>query len=200
MKLTMLLLTGIGLILCMIAFIILVIIFIINDIKIRKRKVGNMKIDAQIEQYLDYIRKAVKTVSAYREMLERVRKTLQLEVLTHGETVIGNQILEIINAIDALLREEMFEMDARTKAIVIINSERVQALEDAGLMIVDRDEIDRLKKKINVVLHDFHQYVRGGKEICAFCLLNDDCEPGETLCGATFKGFTSRWLNEKDDL
>jgi len=136
----MLLLTGIGLILCMIAFIVLVIIFIINDIKEHKVKVGNMKIDKQIEQ-----------------------------------------------------------MDARTKAIDIITSERVQALEDAGLMIVEKDEIDRLKKKIDVVLQDFHQYVRGGKEICAFCLHDNECEPGETLCGATYKGFKSRWLNEEDE-
>jgi len=159
-----------------------------------------MRIDAQIEQYLDYIRKAVKTISAYREMLERVRKTLQLEVLTHGETVIGNQILEIINAIDALLREEMFEMDARTKAITIIPSEHVQALEDAGLMIVEKDEIDNLKKKLNAVAQDFYRYVQGGEEICVFCLHNDECEPGETLCGATYKGFKSRWLYEKEDL
>ena len=42
MKLIMLLLTGIGLILCMIAFIILVIIFIINDIKEHKVKVRDI--------------------------------------------------------------------------------------------------------------------------------------------------------------
>lgn len=41
MKLIMLL-TGIGLILCMIAFIVLVIIFIINDIKEHKAKVRNI--------------------------------------------------------------------------------------------------------------------------------------------------------------
>ena len=41
MKLIMIL-TGIGLILCMIAFIILVIIFIINDIKEHKAKVRNI--------------------------------------------------------------------------------------------------------------------------------------------------------------
>lgn len=53
MKLIMLLLTGIGLILCMIAFIVLVIIFIINDIKEHKVKVGNIKMDKQIEQYIE---------------------------------------------------------------------------------------------------------------------------------------------------
>ena len=66
-----------------------------------------MRIDAQIEQYLDYIRKAIKTVSAYREMLERARKTLQDAWEDDGSIVIGNQILETINAIDALLREDL---------------------------------------------------------------------------------------------
>jgi len=141
MKLTMLLLTGIGLILCMIAFIILVIIFIINDIKEHKVRMENLKMDKQIEQ-----------------------------------------------------------MDARAKVIDIITSERVQALEDAGLMIVEKDEIDRLKKKIDVVLQDFHHYAQGGKEICTFCLHDDKCEHSETLCGATCKSFKSRWLYEREDL
>ena len=134
-------------ILCMIAFIVLVIIFIINDIVIiinrnraykeHKAKVGNIKMDKQIKQ-----------------------------------------------------------MDVRTKAINIITSERDQALEDAGLMIVEKDEIDRLKKKIDVVLQDFHNCVQGGK-ICTFCLHDGKCKSRETLCGATCKGFKSRWLNEK---
>lgn len=94
----------------------------------------------------------------------------------------------------------MLKMDARTKAIGIITSGRVQALEDAGLMIVEKQEIDRLKKKLDAVLQDFYRYVQGGEEICAFCLHDHECEPGETLCGATYKGFKSRWLNEKEDL
>jgi len=39
-------------------------------------------------------------------MLEGVRKTLQDAWEDEGSTVIGNQILEIINAIDALLGGE----------------------------------------------------------------------------------------------
>ena len=74
-------------------------------------------------------------------------------------------------------------MDART------NCERVQALEQ---------EIDYLKMKVNAVAQDFYRYVQGGEEICVFCLHNDECEPGETLCGATYKGFKSRWLKEED--
>jgi len=122
MKSIMLLLTGIGLMLCMIAFVVLVVVFVVNDIKEHKVKMD-------------------------------------------------------------LLREEVFEMDART------NCERVQALEQ---------EIDNLKKKLNAVAQDFFRYVQGGEEICVFCLHNDECEPGETLCGATYKGFKSRWLKEED--
>jgi hypothetical protein len=92
----------------------------------------------------------------------------------------------------------MLEMDARAKAIGIITGGRVQALEDAGLMIVDKQEIDRLKEKLNTVLQDFYQYVQGGKEICAFCLHDYECEPGETICGATYRGFKWRGLSEKE--
>ena len=91
-------------------------------------------------------------------------------------------------------KRKMSEIDARTKAIGIISGGRVQALEDAGLMIVDKQEIDRLKEKLNAVLQDFYEYVQGGKEICAFCLHDYECEPGETICGATYKGFKWRGL------
>ena len=49
---------------------------------------------------------AAKTALAYREMLERARKTLQDTWDDDGSAVIGNQILETINAIDALLGGE----------------------------------------------------------------------------------------------
>lgn len=119
MKSVMLLLTGIGLILCMIAFIVLVVVSIVNDIE------------------------------------EHIAK------------------MEKYDSIDALLGEGMFEMDAR-------------------------QEIDRLEKKLDAVLKDFYEYVQGGKEICAFCLHDDECEPGETICGATYKGFEWRGLKEDD--
>jgi len=47
-----------------------------------------------------------RTALAYREMLERARKTLQDAWDDDGSAVIGNQILETINAIDALLGGE----------------------------------------------------------------------------------------------
>jgi hypothetical protein len=49
---------------------------------------------------------AAQTALAYREMLERARKTLQDAWDDDGSAVIGNQILETINAIDALLGGE----------------------------------------------------------------------------------------------
>ena len=56
--------------------------------------------------YQDCIREAAKTALAYREMLERARKTLQDAWDDDGSAVIGNQILKTINAIDALLGGE----------------------------------------------------------------------------------------------
>ncbi len=52
------------------------------------------------------ISEAAQTALAYREMLERARKTLQDAWDDDGSAVIGNQILETINAIDALLGGE----------------------------------------------------------------------------------------------
>jgi len=72
--------------------------------------------------------------------------------------------------------------------------------ETIKLMKENKQEIDRLKEKLNAVLQDFYQYVQGGKEICAFCLYDYECEPGETICGATYKGFKWRGLNEREDL
>lgn len=31
----------------------------------------------------------------------------------------------------------------------------------------------------------------------AYCLHDDECEPGETLCGATYRGF--EWRGLKDE-
>ena len=74
-------------------------------------------------------------------------------------------------------------------------------IESMGKYIeAQQQEIDRLKEKLNAVLQDFYQYVQGGKEICAFCLHDYECEPGETICGATYKGFKWRGLNEREDL
>ncbi len=70
--------------------------------------------------------------------------------------------------------------------------------EAAQTALAYREEIDRLKKKLNAVLQDFYQYVQGGKEICAFCLHDYECEPGEAICGATYKGFKWRGLNERE--
>jgi len=49
---------------------------------------------------------AAQTALAYREMLERARKTLQDAWDDDGSITVGKQILETINAIDALLGGE----------------------------------------------------------------------------------------------
>ena len=57
-------------------------------------------------RYEHCIKATAETALAYREMLERARKTLQDAWDDDGSAVIGNQILETINAIDALLGGE----------------------------------------------------------------------------------------------
>ena len=54
----------------------------------------------------DCIPEIAQTALAYREMLERARKTLQDAWEDEGSTTVGKQILETINAIDALLGGE----------------------------------------------------------------------------------------------
>ena len=54
---------------------------------------------------IEVTRQCGRTALAYRGMLERARKTLQDAWDDDGSAVIGSQILETINAIDALLGE-----------------------------------------------------------------------------------------------
>ena len=79
----------------------------------------------------------------------------------------------------------------------LVKMDKLEPEEGAGMSMKDKQEIDRLKEKLNAVLQDFYEYVQGGKEICAFCLHDYECEPGETICGATYKGFKWRGLNER---
>ena len=50
--------------------------------------------------------RTAETALAYREMLERARKTLQDAWDDEGSTTVGKQILETIKAIDELLKGE----------------------------------------------------------------------------------------------
>ena len=50
--------------------------------------------------------------------------------------------------------------------------------------------------RLKEAVRDFYQYAQGGTEICAYCLHDNECEPGETMCGATFKAF--RWRGMRD--
>ena len=73
--------------------------------------------------------------------------------------------------------------------------------EAAQTALAYMEMLERARKTLQDALQDFYQYVQGGKEICAFCLHDYECEPGETICGATnYKGFKWRGLNEREDL
>ncbi|MFY9450124.1 MAG: hypothetical protein WAQ09_00005, partial [Bacillota bacterium] len=69
-------------------------------------------------------------------------------------------------------------------------------------LTTDNDELVKVlkqaRKSLQEVLQDFYQYIQGGKEICAFCLYDDECELGETICGATYKGFKWKGLKESE--
>lgn len=71
--------------------------------------------------------------------------------------------------------------------------------EAAKTALAYREMLERARKTLQDALQDFYQYIQGGKEICAFCLHDYECEPGETICGATYKGFKWRGLNEREE-
>ncbi len=71
-----------------------------------KKQLERMVGCAGKEGCADCASEAAKTALAYREMLERARKTLQDAWDDDGSAVIGNQILETINVIDALIGGE----------------------------------------------------------------------------------------------
>ena len=96
--------------------------------------------------------------------------------------------------------EENIVLNERDELIQTIEAQQQMIFEANKQIQAQQQEIDRLKEKLNAVLQDFYQYVQGGKEICAFCLHDYECEPGETICGATYKGFKWRGLNEREDL
>ena len=85
--------------------------------------------------------------------------------------------------------EENIVLNERDELIQTIEAQQQMIFEANKQIQAQQQEIDRLKEKLNAVLQDFYQYVQGGKEICAFCLHDYECEPGETICGATYKGF-----------
>ena len=122
------------------------------------------------------------------------------ECLYNGGEAEAGILLDISNRLAAyedtgLTPEEVHQLKAKYEALEsdknVIESSHINAEMN---LEAQQQEIDRLKEKLNAVLQDFYQYVQGGKEICAFCLHDYECEPGETICGATYKGF--KWRGE----
>lgn len=58
---------------------------------------------------------------------------------------------------------------------------------------------ERAEARLKEPVRDFYQYAQGGTEICAYCLHDNECEPGETMCGATFKAFRWRGMREGEE-
>jgi len=60
-----------------------------------------------------------------------------------------------------------------------------------------KEKAAKYKAERDKAAEDFYQYVQGGTELCAFCLHDDECVvPGESMCGATYKAFRWRGLEE----
>ena len=59
--------------------------------------------------------------------------------------------------------------------------------------------LEQAEARFKEAVRDFYQYAQGGTEICAYCLHDNECEPGETMCGATFKAFRWRGTREGED-
>jgi hypothetical protein len=59
--------------------------------------------------------------------------------------------------------------------------------------------LEQAEARLKEAVRDFYQYAQGGTEICAYCLHDNECEPGETMCGATFKAFRWRGMREGED-
>ena len=102
---------------------------------------------------------------------------------------------EANNIINALHTERL---DYHSEYIPLIESNQdILSLADEIERL--QSENTRLKAERDKAVEDFYEYVQGGKEICAFCLHDYECEPGETICGATYKGFKWRGLNERGE-
>lgn len=81
---------------------------------------------------------------------------------------------------------------------------KLEAEENASPTLkADRDawkaRAERAEARLKDAVRDFYQYAQGGTEICAYCLHDNECDPGETMCGATFKAFRWRGMREDED-
>ena len=60
-------------------------------------------------------------------------------------------------------------------------SETARLRADLAAMTAERDKWQRMAEAAE---RDFHDYVHYGHERCAYCIHDDECEPGESLCYA----------------
>ena len=93
--------------------------------------------------------------------------------------------------------EQEVECRSRNTAQCIMDSwERLAAYEDTGLSPADIATLtaraEAAEAERDACKADFESYMRGSMECCAYCIHDDECEPGESLCYANVCGFEWR--------
>ena len=84
------------------------------------------------------------------------------------------------------LLSEADRLNALHKREIIITGEYAQRVIDVTARAAAAEaERDACKA-------DFEAYMRGSMECCAYCIHDDECEPGESLCYANVCGFEWR--------
>lgn len=74
---------------------------------------------------------------------------------------------------------EYMKDDLYEAAIMLFGVDEAQIRAENATERAKEAEKDR-----DVAISDFEEYVRGGEEVCKYCEHDEDCEPGETKCGA----------------
>ena len=73
---------------------------------------------------------------------------------------------------------------------------QLAAYEDTGLSPADIATLtaraEAAEARADACKADFEAYTRGSMECCAYCIHDDECEPGESLCYANVCGFEWR--------
>lgn len=76
--------------------------------------------------------------------------------------------------------------DLYNAAIMLFRVDEAHRREEQAAEIAKNAEerAEKAEAYRDVVVSDFEEYVRGGEEACKYCEYDEDCEPGETKCGA----------------
>lgn len=123
----------------------------------------------------------------YKKLLEQIKDYLSnCEQMRYGEMVgapwpYNHDGPMVYTEPDAVL------LDLAYTAITDLLS-RAEAAEERA---------EKAERERDFIIRDFTQYAKGGYEICAYCVHDNECEFGESLCiGTGQKGFVYQCKEE----